>query len=162
MMGTREGNELVKAFCLDVACAAPMERIDRVRRGIAPVWVSRLARAMRIADEHLVLYLGLDRRAMARRMAGGERLDPHDSEAIVATAKLLGDTFVALAAGGQAVQEVHIARQLGMWLRTPTPALDHQAPIQYLDVTEGRELVARLWIGRYTSAGHGKSVEPAA
>lgn len=156
MMGTREGDELVKAFCLDVACAAPMERIDRVRRGIAPVWVNRLARAMRIADEHLVLYLGLDRRAMARRMAGGERLDPHDSEAIVATARLLGDTFVALAAGGQPVQEVHVARQLGMWLRTPTPDLDHQAPIQYLDVTEGRELITRLWVGRYTSASKGK------
>ncbi len=47
------------------------------------------------------------------------------------------------------MREVDIARQLGMWLRTPAPDLDHQAPIQYLDVTEGRELVARLWVGRY-------------
>lgn len=147
MVGCRDGEDLVTAFCVDVARIAPTERMDLVRRGIAPLWLGRLAGAMCIAEEHLTLYLGLDRRIVVARLADGERLGPQDSEAVLATAKLIGDAMIrsGQADPGTVVRGVDIAAQLGTWLRTPTPDFERRAPIQYLDVMEGRSLVARLW-----------------
>ena len=93
MVVPREGRELVMSFCVGVAKATPSERIDMVRRGVAPEWLGRLARALRIAEEHLMLYLGIDRRVVLSRLAEGDRLDAHDSDAVVATARLVGDAL---------------------------------------------------------------------
>jgi hypothetical protein len=148
MVVSTDGKELVTAFCLDVARMSPMERMDMVRRGIAPIWLGRLAGAMGIAEEHLTLYLGLDRRHVVARMGQGERLEPRDSEAIAATAKWIGDAHLLKrlpTEPGPVGTGVDIAAQLGTWLRTPAGELERRAPIQYLDVAEGRALVAHLW-----------------
>src|ERR1700754_3273736 len=147
MVVPREGDERVTAFCLGVAQATPTERMDMVRRGVTPEWLGRLARALRIAEEHLMLYLGLDRRKVLNRLAEGGRLDPHDSEAVIATANLAGYalTLRGRADPAQQPETSDMLRQLGTWLRTPRPELERRAPIQYLDVAEGRALVARLW-----------------
>jgi uncharacterized protein (DUF2384 family) len=137
-----------------VAKATPTERMDMVRRGVAPEWLGRLAGALRIAEEHLMLYLGIDRRVVLIRLAEGDRLDAHDSDAVVATARLVGDALSLHGQGNSATQSGgdDIARQLGTWLRTSMPDLERRAPIQYLDVAEGRALVARLWMERHATA----------
>lgn len=155
MVVSRDGKELATAFCLDVARIAPMERMDMVRRGVAPIWLGRMAAAMGIAVEHLMLYLGLDRRVVAARLADGSRLDPHDAEAVVATAKFVGDAMLlsGLSDPDTYGRGVDVAGQLGIWLRTPTADLEYRAPIQYLDTVEGRALTARLWIEQRNGQG---------
>jgi uncharacterized protein (DUF2384 family) len=142
------------SFCVGVAKATPSERIDMVRRGVAPEWLGRLARALRIAEEHLMLYLGIDRRVVLSRLAEGDRLDAHDSDAVVATARLVGDALNLHGQGDPPAETggADIAGQVGTWLRTAMPDLDRRAPIQYLDVAEGRALVARLWMERHATA----------
>lgn len=151
---SREGTQREMAFCLDVARIAPIERMDMVRRGVAPEWLSLLAGMLGIAEEHLTLYLGLDRRSVVARLADGARLEPQDSEPVVDLAKFIGDAMLLSRQADPAL--------LGTWLRTPSAELERRAPIQYLDVAEGRGLVTRLWIEQHGGETHRQTSEESA
>jgi uncharacterized protein (DUF2384 family) len=131
------------AIYLDLFQAAAEERIERVRRGLTPTLVAQLARDMRIPEQNLALYLGLSRGLLRRRVADDERLTPQESEGPLALASLAGSAITAcglpLADGGNVADPIE---WLGRWMRTPVSGLEGRAPIQFMDVCEGRVLVA--------------------
>lgn len=134
------------AAYLDMVHATSEERIERTRRGLPPALVVQLAHDLRLSEHSLALYLGLSRATLRRRMADDERLSPQESEGPLAMALLAGSVVIACAQ--PSVSQVVIADPLGwlgQWLRTPFAGLDGRAPIQYMDVGEGRALVAR-WL----------------
>ncbi|WP_213948270.1 antitoxin Xre-like helix-turn-helix domain-containing protein [Luteibacter sp. dw_328] len=139
--------------------ATTEERIDRIRRGLPPALVGQLASDLRIPDHNLALYLGLNRANLRRRMADEERLSPQESEAPLAMASLAGS--VVMACRQSSVERGIVADPLGWlgrWLRTPLPGLDGRgAPIQYMDVVEGRAVVA-TWLAAALSPGCPPSV----
>ena len=131
------------ATYLDVIQATAEERIERVRRGLVPDLVAQLARDLRIPDHNLALYLGLNRATLRRKLAEDERLDVRESEGPMALTLLAGHVVVASRqpSVSKAVA-VDPVEWLGRWLRTPMAELEGRAPIQYMDVAEGRALVA--------------------
>jgi len=133
---------------LDLVHATAEERIARVRRGLLPTLVMQLAHDLRIPDHNLALYLGLSRATLRRKLAEDERLGGHESEAVLALATLAGRVIVACRQ--PAVSEAVVVDPLGWlgrWLRTPMIGFDGRAPIQYMDVVEGRILVAEWLAG---------------
>ncbi|MET0616789.1 MAG: antitoxin Xre/MbcA/ParS toxin-binding domain-containing protein [Luteibacter sp.] len=133
-----------------MARATPLERIEMIRRGLAPALVTELAHDLRIAEDNLMLYLGLARAAVRRKLADDERLAPRESEGVMALAVFLGETLLALDVAVQANPglQMDAAAWLGKWLRTPHAELAQRAPLQYMDVGQGRALVAELLASR--------------
>jgi putative toxin-antitoxin system antitoxin component (TIGR02293 family) len=128
---------------LELFRATTEERIERVRRGLEPSLVARLARDLRIPDQNLALYLGLSRALLRRRVADDERLTAQESEGLLALASLAGSVVTACelpSVDGSILAEP--LEWLGRWMRTPMPGLEGRAPIQFMDVCEGRALVA--------------------
>lgn len=142
------------ATYVDVVQATMEERIDRVRRGLLPTLVAQLAHDLRIPDHNLALYLGLNRASLRRRIADEERLSAQESEGPLAMAWLAGS--VVMACRQPTVERAIVVDPLGWlgrWLRTPVPGPDgRRAPIQYMDVVEGRALVA-TWLATALSPG---------
>jgi len=135
------------ATYLDMVQATTEERIERIRRGLLPALVTQLAHDLRIPDHNLALYLGLNRASLRRRIADDERLSAQESEGPLALASLAGS--VVLASRQASVERAIVTDPLGWlgrWLRTPAsgPGLG-LAPIQYMDVVEGRAVVA-TWL----------------
>jgi uncharacterized protein (DUF2384 family) len=131
------------AIYLDVVQATAEERIERVRRGLLPTLIMQLAHDLRIPDRNLAHYLGLNRATLRRKIAEDERLGPQESEGLLATATLAGS--VIMASRQPSVTKAIVVDPLGWlgrWMRTPMVGLDGRAPIQYMDVVEGRMLVA--------------------
>jgi len=135
------------AAYVDVVQATPDERIERIRRGLLPTLVAQLAHDLRMPEHNLALYLGLNRASLRRRIADEERLSAQESEAPLAMASLAGQ--VVMACRQAAVERDIVADPLGWlgrWLRTPVPGADGRpAPLQYMDVAEGRAIVA-AWL----------------
>lgn len=142
------------AAYVDVVQATREERIDRVRRGLLPTLVAQLAHDLRIPDHNLALYLGLNRASLRRRIADEERLSAQESEGPLAMAWLAGS--VVMACRQPSVERAIVVDPLGWlgrWLRTPVPGPDGcRAPIQYMDVVEGRAVVA-TWLATALSPG---------
>lgn len=139
---------------LDLFHAPAEERIERVRRGLLPTLVIQLAHDLRIPDRHLALYLGLNRATLRRKLAEDERLDAQESEGLLAMATLAGSVIVA--SRQPSVSKTVIVDPLawlGRWLLTPMARLDGRAPIQYMDVVEGRTLVAERLAGALSPDG---------
>lgn len=131
------------AAYLEVAQATAEERIERVRRGVPPTLVVQLAHDLRIPDHSVSHFLGLSRATLRRRIADDERLTAQESEGPLAMALLAGR--VVLACRQTSVDRLIAAdplRWLGRWIRTPVAELDGRAPIEYMDVAEGRSFVA--------------------
>jgi uncharacterized protein (DUF2384 family) len=139
------------AIYLDVVQATAEDRIERVRRGLMPALITQLAHDLRIPDHNLALYLGLNRASVRRKLADDERLGGQESEGPLALVMLAGSVIVASRqpSVSKAVA-VDPLGWLGRWMRTPTSGLDGRAPIQYMDVVEGRALVAK-WLTRTLS-----------
>jgi uncharacterized protein (DUF2384 family) len=141
------------AIYLDVVQATTDERIERVRRGLLPTLIMQLAHDLRIPDRNLAHYLGLNRATLRRKIADDERLGAQESEGLLATATLAGR--VIMASRQPSVTKAIVVDPLawlGRWMRTPMVGLDGRAPIQYMDVVEGRALVAR-WLASALSPG---------
>lgn len=131
------------AIYLDVVQATAEERIERVRRGLLPTLIMQLAHDLRIPDRNLAHYLGLNRATLRRKIAEDERLGVQESEGLLATAALAGS--VIMASRQPSVTKAIVVDPLawlGRWMRTPMVGLDGRAPIQYMDIVDGRALVA--------------------
>jgi len=141
------------AIYLDVVQATTDERIERVRRGLLPTLIMQLAHDLRIPDRNLAHYLGLNRATLRRKIADEERLGAQESEGLLATATLAGR--VIMASRQPSVTKAIVVDPLawlGRWMRTPMVGLDGRAPIQYMDVVEGRALVAG-WLASTLNPG---------
>jgi hypothetical protein len=135
------------ATYVDVVQATPDERMERVRRGLPPAWLGQLAHDLRVPDRDLALYLGLNRATLRRRVVDEERLSTQESEGLMAMVSLAGQ--VIMACRQPSVERAIVADPLtwlGRWLRTPVSGAEGRpAPIQYMDVAEGRAVVA-AWL----------------
>lgn len=128
----------------ELAQAEPDERIELLRRGLSPTLLTALAADTGVAVDALAVHLGIGRAALRRRLADGDRLTPAESEPVFDLALLM-----AAHARADAVAEGGTGdHPLAAWLRTPHPALGGRAPLQLMDVSEGRRLVARLAAAR--------------
>jgi uncharacterized protein (DUF2384 family) len=130
----------------ELACAAPLECIEMIRRGLPPLWVMDLAFDLRISADNLMVYLGLARSSVQHRLLHEERLTPAESDAVMALVLLVGGAMLVRGTV-EAVspdEQVVIAARLGKWLRSPLRELGRRAPLQFMDTARGRALVTAL------------------
>jgi uncharacterized protein (DUF2384 family) len=93
-----------------------------------------------------MLYLGLHRVRVRQKVVDEDRLSPRESEGVMALAVFLGETLLGLGAAVEGGPDVNLdaAAWLGRWLRTPHAELEHRAPLQFMDLAQGRAVVAAL------------------
>jgi uncharacterized protein (DUF2384 family) len=142
------------AIYLDTVQATVEERMERVRRGLLPTLIMQLAHDLRIPDHHLAHYLGLNRATLRRKIAEDERLGSQESEGLLAMVTLAGSVITA--SRQPSVMKAVVVDPLGWfgrWMRTPMVGLEGRAPIQYMDVVEGRALVASWLAGALNPEG---------
>lgn len=133
----------------EMARTTPLERVEMIRRGISPALIMDLAYDLKLAEDNLMLYLGLQRLRVRQRLVDEERLPPRDSEGVMALAVFLGETLLGLDASVTADPQMQLdaAAWLGKWLRTPQAGLEHRAPLQFMDLAHGRVIVGTLLDG---------------
>jgi len=130
----------------DMARATPLERVEMIRRGLPPELLMDLAYDLRLSEDNLMLYLGLHRVRVRQKVVDEDRLSPRESEGVMALAVFLGETLLGLGAAVEGGPDVNLdaAAWLGRWLRTPHAELEHRAPLQFMDLAQGRAVVAAL------------------
>jgi putative toxin-antitoxin system antitoxin component (TIGR02293 family) len=122
---------------------APAERIQLVKRGILASHVVTVARSVGQPKEHLMRVLGLPRATVDRKARAKQSLTVAQGERLLGFAKLVGQVQVMVEQSGDPAG-FDAAKWLGEWLERPLPALGGKRPSEYMDTSEGQQLVAGL------------------
>lgn len=107
---------------------------DRIRHQVLPgELITRLASDLRIDPRSLIDHLGLDRRAILRKIKQNEALDAEQIERVIGIQRLVGQVQVMVDESGDA-DGFDAGGWLGKWIEQPLPALGGQRPAEYLGV----------------------------
>jgi putative toxin-antitoxin system antitoxin component (TIGR02293 family) len=123
--------------------AAPLERIDLIKRGVAAGTVVDLADAMGAASEAVIRSLGISRSTWARRRQQGAALEKEASERVVGLIALIGQVQDLVEEQGNP-EGFDAAKWFYHWAEQPVPALGGRRPVELLDTKEGQQVVASL------------------
>lgn len=123
--------------------AAPIERVRLIRNGVSAIALVKTGKAMGIPNEQLFETLRFPRATVARKISRHEVLSPEFSERVIGLQKLIGQVESMVAESGD-TSGFDPARWVANWLNTPCPALGGAKPAEYMDTTEGQELVSNL------------------
>lgn len=128
----------------DVYAAAPQQRIELVKRGVAPSMLSEIAEGISTTEGRVMEILGLKRTTIARKRADpSATLSQDDSEKLVGLARIAGQVEVMVRESGD-LTGFDPGKWLTAWLNEPIEALDGQKPADYMDTNEGQALVSNL------------------
>lgn len=120
-----------------------LERIEMVRRGVPANVLVRLATDMRVPREELLDWLGIARWSANRKLRKNAVLSLGESERALGIARIIGLVARVVSESGEPAG-FDPARWLGAWSRDPNLALGGRRPGDYMDTTDGRELVSSL------------------
>ncbi|UHL63260.1 MbcA/ParS/Xre antitoxin family protein [Paralcaligenes sp. KSB-10] len=121
----------------------PADRIKLIKRGVHADAVSALAKRMAWTKERFIHSLGLSVTTIDRRVRQQEKLTTHESERYVGVIKLIGQVQAIVEQSGDPTH-FDAAQWFALWLDKPLPALGGDKPVEYIDTSEGRELLSRL------------------
>lgn len=128
---------------IQVFDAAPVDRIDLIKHGVAAAILAGMAKRMGTSQESLMQTLGMPRATVARKVKENQLLSTEHSERLLGMAKLVGQVEKMVAQSGDP-GGFDAARWVGDWLNQPNPALGGQLPAEYMDTSEGQGLVSKL------------------
>lgn len=121
----------------------PTERIALVKQGIPAGEVSKVAKIIGRPKERLMKVLGLPRATVDRKARANQQLSVEHGERLIGFAKLVGQVQVMVDRSGDPVG-FDAAKWLAAWLERPLPALGGKCPAEYLDTSEGQQMVSAL------------------
>jgi len=121
----------------------PMQRIAMVKEGAPSAFVPFLATNMAIAKDRIYRIAGVARATIDRKIRAGLRLDPDESERMMAIAMLIGQAQTIVNESGDPTN-FDAGKWIAAWLDIPNRALGGARPATFLDTAEGRELVSDL------------------
>lgn len=132
----------------------PLERVALLRAGVPAALIPLLVEAMGISREQLYETVGLARSTGDRKLKKGQSLDVGQAEALLETARLIGQLQRMLEESGDPdlPENFSAARWLAGWLYDPLPSLGGRAPAELMDTAEGRSVVSRLLLQMQTGA----------
>jgi putative toxin-antitoxin system antitoxin component (TIGR02293 family) len=119
------------------------DRIETAKRGVPAVFVSRLAKATGEPKEHVINLLGLSRATVDRKARAGQALSVGESERVIGFAKLVGQVQAMVNESGDATG-FDAPKWVAGWMDRPMPALNGRTPGEYMDTSEGQQMVAGL------------------
>jgi putative toxin-antitoxin system antitoxin component (TIGR02293 family) len=123
--------------------AGPLERIDVIKRGIAPATVVDIADAMGAAYEAVIRSLGISKSTLARKRQQGAALEKEASERVMGLLALIGQVQTLVEEQGRP-QGFDAAKWFHNWAEQPVPALGGKKPAELLDTKEGQQVVSSL------------------
>ena len=127
----------------DVYGLGPAERIALVKRGIPAGDVFKIAKTIGRPKERLMKVLGLPRATVDRRARAHQQLSIEHGERLIGFSKLVGQVQVMVEQSGDPTG-FDAAKWLGEWFERPLPALGGKCPAEYMDTSEGQQLVSGL------------------
>jgi len=123
--------------------AAPLERIEIIKQGVAPATVGDIAEAMGAAYESVIRTLGISKSTLARKRQQGAALEKDASERVMGLSALIGQVQALVEEQGNP-QGFDAAKWFHNWAEQPVPALNGKKPLELLDTKEGQQLIASL------------------
>lgn len=130
----------------------PAERIALVKRGVAAGEVLKIARTIGRPKERLMQVLGLPRATVDRKARANRQLSVEHSERLIGFSRLVGQVEVMVGQSGNPAG-FDAAKWLGNWLEKPLPALGGKCAAEFMDTSEGQQLVSTL-IARMQSGAY--------
>ena len=127
----------------DVYSLAPAERVALVKRGVPAGYVIAIAKTIGRPKERLMKVLGLPRATVDRKARAHQQLSIEHGERLIGFSKLVGQVQVMVAQSGDPAG-FDAAKWLGQWVEKPLPALGGRCPAEYMDTSEGQQLVSSL------------------
>lgn len=121
----------------------PTARIRLIKRGVRAAAVSSLAKRMEWTKERFTQSLGLSIATIDRRVRDQENLTTQESERYIGLIKLIGQVQVVVEQSGDP-GNFDATQWFAQWLDKPLPALGGSRPVEYIDTSEGREMLSRL------------------
>jgi putative toxin-antitoxin system antitoxin component (TIGR02293 family) len=132
--------------------AAPIERIEQIKRGVGARQVFALAEQLDTTQDRLMQHLGLPRATMVRKSRARQNLSTEQAERVVGLAKIIGQVQTMVQESGNPEGFV-AAHWVGQWLERPNSALGGRRPADLMDTVAGQELVggvlAKMQSGAY-------------
>jgi uncharacterized protein (DUF2384 family) len=114
----------------DIYSLGPAERIALVKRGVQAGDVLKIAKT-------------IGRPTVDRKARAHQRLSIEHGERLIGLSKLVGQVQVMVEQSGEATG-FDAAMWLGEWFERPLPALGGKCPAEYMDTSEGQQLVSGL------------------
>jgi putative toxin-antitoxin system antitoxin component (TIGR02293 family) len=127
----------------DVYRLGPAERIALVKRGVAAGDVLKVAKTIGRPKERLMKVLGLPRATVDRKARANQQLSVEHGERLIGFSKLVGQVQVMVDQSGDPTG-FDAAKWLGNWLEKPLPALGGKCAAEFMDTSEGQQLVSSL------------------
>lgn len=121
----------------------PAARIKLIKQGVHAGAVSSLAKRMAWTKERFIQSVGLSVATIDRRVRRQENLTTQEGERYIGVIKLIGQVQAIVEQSGDATN-FDAAQWFAQWLDKPLPALGGDRPVNYIDTSEGRELLSRL------------------
>lgn len=116
------------------------DRIELVRKGFPAQTLSSLAENMGVSREVIFKWTGIAPATAKRRIARNERLTLEESERVLSLLDMTAQVDRMVRDAGDA-PDFHAGRWFARWLAHPNNSLGGQAPADYLDTSEGRDLI---------------------
>lgn len=127
----------------DVYSLAPAERVALVKQGIPAGDVFKIAKTIGRPKERLMKVLGLPRATVDRKARAHQQLSIEHGERLIGFSKLVGQVQVMVQQSGDPTG-FDAAKWLGQWFEKPLPALGGKCPAEYMDTSEGQQLISSL------------------
>jgi len=128
---------------VDLYSLGPAERIALVKRGVPAGDVFKIAKTIGRPKERLMKVLGLPRATVDRKARAHQQLSIEHGERLIGFSKLVGQVQVMVEQSGDPTA-FDAAKWLGEWLERPLPALGGKLPAEYMDTSEGQQLISSL------------------
>jgi putative toxin-antitoxin system antitoxin component (TIGR02293 family) len=142
LAGRRKGT-LPAGWFGNIYRAAPIERVEIIKAGVAPTTVGDIADAMGAPREAVIRNLGISKSTWARKKSEQAPLEQNASEKVMGLATLIGQVEALVNEQGRP-EGFDAARWFHQWIQEPVPALGGRKPAELLDTKEGQQIVSGL------------------
>lgn len=119
------------------------ERVQVIKNGVNPAKVESLAGRLGWPKERLLSTLGLARATIDRRIREKKPLSPEEGGRVLGLERLIEQVQRMVEESGDP-EGFDAGAWLGQWLNEPVPALGGRRPAEYMDTSEGQQLVATI------------------
>ncbi|ESQ91350.1 hypothetical protein ABAC460_07220 [Asticcacaulis sp. AC460] len=120
-----------------------LERDSFAREGVPVAYVDNLADRLGESRSKLYVLLRIPRATAARKKSADQRLNLDSSDRVIGFAKLIGQVETIIQESGDP-EGFDAAQWLKGWISRPLPALGNRMPQEFMDTSDGREMISQI------------------
>jgi putative toxin-antitoxin system antitoxin component (TIGR02293 family) len=120
-----------------------LERDSFVREGVPVGYVDNLADRLGESRSRLSVLLRSPRATAARKKSEDMRLSVESSDRVIGFAKLIGQVETIIQESGNP-EGFDAAHWLKGWISRPLAALGNRRPDEFMDTSDGREMISQI------------------